>query len=238
MDVRSVNVRDVKAVKAGLFAAACSLIALPAASAEPPVFPEALIEVGAGVVILPSAELCASPASRCAEGDASIEVHARHFYRPEPWYGIGGGLMLAFSPRTDLPKPSYLDNRDESRGYLTGEASFRYYPYVADTLQVWVGASAGFVVVRDAMLLPVSPDSSGVVGAQQETLATLGVALGLGVGISTTLADDWSAGGSLTLSDWLFPNDREQGPIGNEASLAGQVISVNLGIDVAYHIDL
>ncbi len=146
--------------------------------------------------------------------------------------------MLAFSPRTDLPRPSYLDNRDESRGYLTGEGSFRYYPYVDDSMLIWIGASAGFVVVRDAMLLPVSPNSSGIVGATQETVATLGVALGVGGGMSVTLVDDWTVGGALKFSDWLLPTDREQGPIGNEASLAGQVLAVNLGLNIAYHIDL
>lgn len=219
-------------------AVACGLTALPATAQDETAYPEALVEVGAGVVILPSADLCASPASRCAQGDASLEAHAWHFYRPESWYGVGGGLMLAFAPRTDLPRPAYLDNRDESRGYLTGEGSFRYYPYVDDTMQFWLGVSAGFVVVRDAMLLPVSPNSSGIVGATQETIATLGLAFGLGAGVSMALVDDWSAGGALKFSDWLLPDGREQGPIGNEASLSGHVLTVNLGIGVTYHIDL
>jgi hypothetical protein len=234
---------DVSAnVKAWALSAASALAALglsaQANAHDETVFPEALVEVGAGVIILPSAELCASPASSCAEGDASLEVHAWHFYRPESWYGIGGGLMLAFAPRTDLPHPSYLDNRDQSRGYLTGEASFRYYPYVAEEMQIWLGASAGFVVVRDAVLLPVSPDSSGIVGAQQETLSTLGIAVGLGAGVTMTMVDQWTIGGGLKFSDWFLPDDRKQGPIGNEASLSGSVVAVNLGLDVAYHIDL
>lgn len=212
-------------------------IAGSAAADKPLDFPEALVEVGVGGLMLPGAELCFSEAAPCAEGDASFEVHAWHLYRPVSWMAVGGGLMIAFAPRTDLPHPTFLANREESRGYLTCQGSFRYYPYSDDGLDLWLGAYAGLVVVRDSASLATDKDAALIVG-QQETLATVGGTLGAGLGMSGRLANKWTLGGSLVFSDWFLPETREQGPIGNEATLAGQVFAAAIGIDVIYHIDL
>ncbi len=218
---------------------ALTLLAPSPALADSPEAPASLLEAGLGYLMLPGAEVCANRTQPCSKGDASLEAHLWQITRLTPRWGVGGGATLAFAPRTDLAEEPEVDAaRDLTRAYLTLELTGRYYFVLRPALDAWLGATGGLVVIRDAWQLPRPPYAQIVVGSDGLALATAGGALGLAAGASFRFAESWMVGGALRFSQWLFPSERQVGPLDNTASLAGRVSAVDFGVEVTYRAEL
>ena len=63
---------------------------------------------------------------------------------------VCAGLLLGLIPTTDAPRrdPEGIQ-RDHSRRYLTLEGMLRYYPYVGEKFELWLGVTGGLVVLSD-----------------------------------------------------------------------------------------
>jgi hypothetical protein len=219
----------------------------PGGLAAPAHRPVGIAELGIGWLTLPGAEVCVDTArSSCEQGDTSLELELWQLYRANLAFAFGAGITLGLVPTTDAPATDAAPApgqqpivRDHSRGYFTVEAIGRYYPFVGQNLEWWVGLTGGLVVVSDSYSADQNPDSEyALVGPRGQTIRTEGYTIGLATGIAYALAPNWSLGGSLRYGSWFLPGERASNPLGDTASLTGQNNLFAFGINIAYRVAL
>jgi hypothetical protein len=200
--------------------------------------PTGIAEAGFGWLTLPGAAVC-SPAG-CKAGDTSFELDAWQLYRQNLRVAFGAGLMLALIPTTDAPARGDSEGieRDHSRKYLTLEGMLRYYPWVGQTSEIWLGLTGGLVVVSDRFVVVDDYDDKPLIGPPGVTIRTEGGTLGLAVGGAYELSKNWSVGGSLRFGNWFLPDKPAEDPLKDKASVAGRNSVASLGFNVAYRISL
>jgi hypothetical protein len=214
-----------------------------AASADRPV---GMAEVGVGWLTLPGAEVCVDRARQnCDSGDTSLELELWQLYRANLKFAAGAGITLGLVPTTDAPARDAAQIqgedaivRDHSRGYLTVEAIGRYYPFVGDNLEAWLGITGGLVVVSDSFASNAPFSDKALVGPRSQTIRTEGYTIGLAGGAAYALAPNWSLGASLRYGSWFLPQEPETNPLGDQASLTGQNNLFAFGVSIAYRIPL
>jgi hypothetical protein len=203
--------------------------------------PVGMAEGGVGVLTLPAAEVCVERSTGCKQGDVSFAVEAWQLYRPKLRWAFGAGLLLgliptATPPRQDQEPPGV--ERDHTRSYMTVEGMVRYYPYVGEHLEVWVGAIGGLVVVSDRFTVSGDLDERALAGSRGVTIRTEGGSLGAGVGFAYELTRRWAFVGNLRYAEWFLPRVPAKDPLGTEASLAGRNAVFSLAFGIAYRVDL
>ena len=199
--------------------------------------PTGIAEAGFGWLTLPGADVC-SPAG-CKAGDTSFELDGWQLYRQNLRLAFGAGLLLGLIPTTDAPPrdPEGI-KRDHSRKYLTLEGMLRYYPYVAQKFELWVGLTGGLVVVSDRFVVDDGFDDKPLVGPPGVTIRTEGGALGGALGGTYGLSENWSVGGSLRFGNWFLPDTPAKDALLDKASITGRNSVFSLGFNVAYRISL
>ncbi len=206
--------------------------------------PIGMAEFGMGVLTLPGAEVCSTregsttASSNCTTGDTSFEVEAWPLYRPSVRYALGAGIMLGLIPTTIPPQdedPNQNIERDHSRSYLTVEGVGRYYLYVGEAMEFWVGVTGGLVVVSDRFVVEngVLADRA-LVGQKGVTIRTEGGTVGLAAGGAFAFAQNWSLGVMLRYGQWFLPSTPAKDPLGSEASLTGRNSYGTLGVAINY----
>ncbi len=201
--------------------------------------PHGAAEAGVGLLTLPGAEVCVDVTQGCETGDTSLELHAWQLYRASVDLAFGAGITLALTPSTDAPRedPPGVP-RDHARRYFTVEATARYYAVVTRSVETWLGIMTGLVVISDRFT-PQDPESDkALVGPPGVTIRTEGLSLGLGGGAAFALAPNWSLGTSLRVGTWFLPEEPAKSPLGDEASLAGRITMFDIGVNVAYRLNL
>ncbi|MCB9588673.1 MAG: hypothetical protein H6718_24905 [Polyangiaceae bacterium] len=201
--------------------------------------PHGAAEAGVGLLTLPGAEVCVDVTQGCETGDTSLELHAWQLYRANVDLAFGAGLTLALTPSTDAPRedPPGVP-RDHARRYFLVEATARYYAVVSRSVESWIGIMTGLVVISDRFT-PQDPESDkALVGPPGVTIRTEGYSLALGGGAAFALAPNWSLGTSLRVGTWFLPETPEKSPLGDEASLAGRITMFDIGVNIAYRLNL
>ncbi len=200
--------------------------------------PTGTAEFGFGWLTLPGAEVCVErDPDICREGDSSLALEAWQVFRPRSVFAVGAGIMLGLTP-TDAPRsdPEGVD-RDHTRSYMTVESGGRYYPYVGQTFEAYVGLNAGLAVVSDTFTVRGAyPNDHAMVGRRGVTIRTEGFAIGVGGGAAYQFARSWLVGANIRYGSWFFPKEPETNPLGDEASLAGQNSVIVLGLNLAYRV--
>lgn len=198
--------------------------------------PTGMAEAGFGWLTLPGADVCSS--GGCKAGDTSFELDAWQLYRQNLRLAFGAGLLLGLIPTTDAPQ---LDSsgieRDHSRKYLTLEGMLRYYPYVGEKSELWLGLTGGLVVVSDRFKVVDAYDKP-LIGPSGVTIRTEGGTLGLALGGAYELSKNWSVGGSFRFGNWFLPDEPARDPLKDKASVTGRNSVFSLGLNVAYRISL
>jgi hypothetical protein len=198
--------------------------------------PTGMAEAGFGWLTLPGANVCSS--GGCKAGDTSFELDAWQLYRQNLRLAFGAGLLLGLIPTTDAPqRDSPGIERDHSRKYLTLEGMLRYYPYVGEKSEVWVGLTGGLVVVSDRFKV-VDDYDKPLIGPSGVTIRTEGGTLGLAIGAAYELSKNWSVGGSFRFGNWFLPDEPATDPLKDTASITGRNSVFSLGLNVAYRIPL
>jgi hypothetical protein len=197
-----------------------------------------MAEFGIGLLTLPTAEVCVErEAAGCNTGDRSLSLSAWPLFRREQ-FAIGAGVSLGLTPTADAPRdedPNLAElDRDHRRSYYTFEITGRYYMPINDSLDGYVGATTGLVVVNDTFQTQNGLTERALVGPRGVTILTEGGTIGLGGGLAWAFAKNWLFGGSLRFANWFLPTRPATDPIGDEASLDGSVLTIDLGINVAY----
>jgi hypothetical protein len=203
--------------------------------------PIGMAEGGVGVLTLPAAEVCVERSTGCKKGDVSFAVEAWQLYRPRLRWAFGAGLLLgliptATPPRQDQEPPGV--ERDHTRSYMTVEGMVRYYPYVGERLELWVGIIGGLVVVSDRFTVSGDLDERAFAGPRGVTIRTEGGSLGAGAGFAYELTRRWAFVGNLRYAEWFLPQEPATDPLGTEASLAGRNAVFSLALGMAYRVDL
>ena len=195
--------------------------------------PYGAIEFGVGVLALPDARVCGD--GGCDRGDVSLEVDAWPLFRASPNFAVGAGITLALTPTQDVPQRNVPIPREHSRRYFQAEGIGRYYLVHGQALEWWLGASAGLVVVSDNFRTRSAPPDLTLIGQDSANIATEGLTLGVGTGVTFGVNDVLQIGGTLRLARWILPSSHESIAFGEEASLADRVTMLNLSLVVAYH---
>jgi len=203
--------------------------------------PVGMAEGGVGVLTLPAAEVCVERSTGCNEGDVSFAVEAWQLYRPRLRWAFGAGLLLgliptATPPRQDQEPPGV--ERDHTRSYMTVEGMARYYPYVGERLELWIGLAGGLVIVSDRFTVSGDLDERAFAGPRGVTIRTEGGSIGAALGFAYELSRRWAFVGNLRYSEWFLPEEPATDPLGTEASLAGRNAVFSLALGVAYRVDL
>jgi hypothetical protein len=200
--------------------------------------PTGIAEAGFGWLTLPGANVCSSQA-RCKAGDTSFELDAWQLYRQNVHLAFGAGLLLGLIPTTDAPsrEEEVGIDRNHSRKYLTLEGMLRYYPYVAEISEFWVGVTGGLVVLSDRFQVVDAYDKP-LIGPSGVTIRTEGGTLGVAFGGAYQLSRHWSLGGSFRYGNWFLPSTPATDPLKDSASVSGRNSVFSLGFNVAYRIPL
>lgn len=194
-----------------------------------------MAEFGIGLLTLPTAEVCVErTAAGCSRGDRSLMLSAAPIFRRGA-FAAGAGVMVGLTPTTDAPRndPPGL-KRDHSRTYFTVEATGRYYLELSETLDGWVGITSGLIVVNDTFTTETGQSDVALVGPPGVTILTEGYSIGAAGGLSFPLSDNWLIGGNLRLSNWFLPRQPATDPLGDEASLSGSVLTIDLALTVSF----
>lgn len=199
-----------------------------------------MVEVGVGLLSLPGAKVCvAREQAGCTQGDGSLMLEAWQLVRPTRRFAIGAGITLALTPTTEAPQQSGTEfAREHQRGYFTGEATARYYLWLASRSEVWLGAIGGLVVISDNFSSTDPAPNQAFVGRGGVTLRTEGYSLGLGAGGAYEVAPRWLVGGSVRYSSWFLPRAPAHDAFGYQASLTGRNSVLVLGASIAYQLPL
>jgi hypothetical protein len=197
-----------------------------------------MAEFGVGLLTLPTAEVCVErEAAGCNKGDRSLSISAWPLFRRDQ-FAVGAGVSLGLTPTADAPRdedPNLAElDRDHKRSYYTFEITARYYMPINETLDGWVGATTGLVVVNDTFQTQNGLTERALVGPRGVTILTEGGTVGAGGGLAWAFSKNWLFGGSLRFANWFLPSRPAKDPIGDEASLDGSVLTIDLGISVAY----
>lgn len=198
--------------------------------------PTGIAEAGFGWLTLPGAKVCSQ--GGCKAGDTSFELDAWQLYRQNLRLAFGAGLLLGLIPTTDAPSRDPVGiERNHSRKYLTLEGMLRYYPYVAERSEFWVGLTGGLVVLSDRFQV-VDVYDKPLIGPSGVTIRTEGGTLGIALGGAYQLSQHWSVGGSFRFGNWFLPDTPAQDPLEDKASVTGRNSVFSLGLNVAYRIAL
>jgi hypothetical protein len=198
--------------------------------------PTGIAEAGFGWLTLPGADVCAQ--GGCKAGDTSFELDAWQLYRQNLHLAFGAGLLLGLIPTTDAPAGDPMGiERNHSRKYLTLEGMLRYYPYVTEKSEYWVGLTGGLVVLSDRFQVVDAYDKP-LIGPSGVTIRTEGATVGIAFGGAYELSQHWSIGGSFRFGNWFLPSTPARDPLNDKASVTGRNSVFSLGLNVAYRIGL
>lgn len=198
--------------------------------------PTGIAEAGFGWLTLPGARVCSQ--GGCKAGDTSFELDGWQLYRQNLRLAFGAGLLLGLIPTTDAPGKDPMGiERNHSRKYLTLEGMLRYYPYVAEKSELWVGLTGGLVVLSDRFQV-VDVYDKPLIGPSGVTIRTEGGTLGIALGGAYELSQHWSLGGSLRFGNWFLPDKPARDPLEDKASVTGRNSVFSLGLNIAYRIGL
>ena len=186
-----------------------------------------------------------TPLGKFGKGDSTLETGLHFLYRGGREWGVGASAYFAPFPTTDT---NYVSNttisRTHSRSYLFLGPEFRYFPIRFRWFEVWLGATAGVIVIGDRF----STDGAGVpsdLGSRQYTVSTTGLSLGLGAGGDYLITDNWVVGVRLRGEYWRLPPlatdpalDTSCSSIGDCPTLGGSVGAFEVGVTIGYRIPL
>lgn len=193
-----------------------------------------MAEFGVGLFTLPGAEVCGQSKAPCTNGDNSISLSGWPLFRRGSW-AVGAGAMIGINTSSDVPANDPPDvPREHARRYLSIELTGRYYLPLGDRVDGWVGVTTGLGVVNDIFQTKKGLTDFQKVGPRAAVLLTEGYTLGLALGAGYKFGEHWIVGGGARVSNWFLPTTPLKSPLGDEASLKGRVLALDLGLTVAF----
>lgn len=207
--------------------------------------PHTLASLEGGVIALPNAPISTTqrggdtPFGQIGAGDATLNVGVRLLYRASPWFAFGAGAGYGPSPTSDDQYGGKSGiKRTHSRSYLTLSAEARVIPLRYGDFEGWAGALVGGVVVLDRFKTDTGVSGPSFLGEKEVTMRTEGITIGVEVGGSYYFGESWSIGVTGRGHEWFLPDTPRCSPIGDCATLSGNVQAYELALALSYHIPL
>ncbi len=208
--------------------------------------PHTIAELEAGVIALPTAPISAGQSGSdafgtIARGDVTAQTGLHVLYRWNRSFAIGAGVLFAPFPKSEKEYgglPGHALPRTHARSYFFIGGEGRYIPIHYRFLEAWVGLSVGGIVVADRFTTNAGADVAPIIGTREVTIRTEGFALGLQLGGSYFLSENWIAGGNIRAYQWFLPQQARCSSIGDCATLSGTVGAVELGLTIGYRLPL
>jgi hypothetical protein len=202
--------------------------------------PITVVELDAGLLALPAAEVCFGSLENCSTGEISLSLGLRNFYQFGRFW-IGGGIVWGTTLRSDDARGAPELEREHSRRYFLVEPHFRYSFIHTSIAEAWVGTSLGMVSVRDAWTVAAQRDPVSqvkFVAPEALVVGSEGVAVSVSAGGSYIFADNFSIGGRFRYGNWVLPGEPSTSTLGDLASLSGRVDVFELTTMLAYRLAL
>ncbi len=201
-----------------------------------------LAQLGVGLITLPAADVCLRP-QQCTKGDTSLEVNFWQMYRANRYFAIGAGTSLALNPTVDNPSSDAAVRRNHTRGYFSVEAQARYYALRMDLIELWMGVTAGGVIISDRYAVAEtdsdnSASKPAIIGPRSSTVRTEGVTVGAVLGAQWSIAPNWAVGASFRYARWFVPENAARSVFLDSATLTGQQGVLYMGLLCSYRIVL
>ncbi len=202
--------------------------------------PHTVLELGAGLLALPAAEVCPTSLDACSTGEASLGLGIHNIYQFGVW-GIGAGILWGTTLRNDAARGLEDLERDHARRYFLAEVLLRYTFLRTPEYEAWGGATVGGVSVLDAWSVRADREpysDVAFVGPRSLSVGTEGFAASIGGGGHWFFWDNLSVGGQLRYGNWFLPSEPATSPLGDVASLSGRVDFFDLSMTLAYRLAL
>jgi len=207
--------------------------------------PHTLASLEGGLIALPNAPIStaqrggATPFGTIGEGDATLNAGVRLLYRGGPWWSIGAGAGYGPRPTSDDQYGGKSGiKRTHSRSYLTLAAEGRLIPLRYGDFEGWAGAMIGGVIVLDRFKTDTGVNNPTFLGEKEVTVRTEGITAGLQIGGNYYFGDSWSIGMTARGHRWFLPDNPRCSPIGDCATLSGNVQAYELALALSYRIPL
>ena len=207
--------------------------------------PHTIAEVEAGLIALPGKPISQqqrggdTPIGRVGRGDATMEVGAHVLYRFQQNYVIGAGVIFSpFGTTDDTWGGRSNLSRTHKRSYLFLGVEARYVPFRYKSFEGWFGISGGGVIVADTFHTDAR-EVPPILGVPDNTIRTEGGALGLQVGGTYYISENWIAGANLRGYHWILPEGRQCSTIVTDCTtLRGSVEVFEFGLTIGYRLPL
>ncbi|MBL8740231.1 MAG: hypothetical protein JNK04_04025 [Myxococcales bacterium] len=202
--------------------------------------PHTVVEIGAGILALPAAEVCATSGEECSTGEVSLGLGIRNLYEFGP-FGIGGGIIWGTTLRNDEAVGAESLEREHARRYFLVEALFRYAFIQLPKAEAWAGTGLGLVSVRDSWTVLADREPANkvkFVGPDSLAISTEGLTVSVAAGGAWIFADNFSLGGFFRYANWIMPFTPATTSLGDVASLSGRVDVFELTTSLAYRLAL
>lgn len=208
--------------------------------------PHTIAEVEAGIIALPNAPISSGQrggntpfVGRIGRGDATIQTGLHVLYRWNRSFVIGAGALFAPSPTSDDEYGGLSGlKRTHARSYLFLGAEGRYVPIHYKYFEAWVGVSVGGIIISDRFTTEAAPYVPSILGNREVTVRSEGLALGLQLGGTYYLSENWLLGAHARGYQWFLPSVARCSPIGDCATLTDDVTAFELGLTVGYRLPL
>jgi hypothetical protein len=208
----------------------------------------ALAILEGGIIILPNAPVSASQKggnipilsqNAINQGDATIQLGIHILYRPFRDWSFGANFFFDPRPTSDSQYDADIAlPRTHARSYFFIGGEARYIPLHARSIEGWVGAQAGVVIVADRFTTNAGIPVPAIFGDQEVSLATEGFFIGAQLGVDWYISDRIVAGLVTRYNHWLLPEQPKCSPILDCTTLTGNVDSFDFGFTLAYRLSL
>jgi len=200
--------------------------------------PHTLAQLGVGFLTLPGADVCLK-GQACTKGDSSIEADFWQLYRANRHFAIGAGATVAIKPTTDNPQTEAGIDRSHTRSYFLVEGQGRYYAVHTETIEAWLGATVGGVIVSDRYAIEGGDvPTAAIIGPRASTLRTEGGTIGALIGAQWSFAPNWAVGLNARYMRWFLPSQPATTVFLDRATLTNQQSAVEVGLSCSYRIAL
>ena len=211
--------------------------------------PHTIAELEAGIIALPTAPISQSQRGgdtpllgTIGRGDATLQTGLHILYRWNRDFAVGAGALFAPSPTSDNQYVNQTGSRalprTHSRSYFFLGGEGRYIPLHYNFFEAWVGLSIGGVVGADRFTTETGEQRPTILGGTEVIVRIEGFAIGVQVGGSYYLSQNWIAGLNLRAYRWILPEAPRCSAIGDCSTLSGTVEAIEAGLTIGYRLPL